>query len=113
MAIQSKEFYREKLNALNCCVIVPTYNNEKTILTVINQVLEYTCNLIVVNDGATDSTSELLKQVEHKITLLSINQTKAKELHLEQVLNMLRKRMRMPLLSIAMGSTMRTTFLFL
>jgi glycosyltransferase involved in cell wall biosynthesis len=78
MTIQSKEFYREKLNALNCCVIVPTYNNEKTILTVINQVLEYTTNLIVVNDGATDSTSELLKQVEHKITLLSYQPNKGK-----------------------------------
>jgi glycosyltransferase involved in cell wall biosynthesis len=78
MTIQSKDYYREKLNALNCCVIVPTYNNEKTILTVINQVLEYTSNLIVVNDGATDSTSELLKQVENKITLLSYQPNKGK-----------------------------------
>jgi glycosyltransferase involved in cell wall biosynthesis len=87
MTIQSKAFYREKLNTLNCCVIVPTYNNEKTILTVINQVLEYTTNLIVVNDGATDSTSELLKQVEHKITLLSYQPNKGKGIALRTGIN--------------------------
>lgn len=42
------------------CVIIPTYNNHKTLRRVINSVLEYTSNVIIVNDGATDSTPEIL-----------------------------------------------------
>jgi glycosyltransferase involved in cell wall biosynthesis len=46
---------------LNVCVIVPTYNNHKTLARVLDSVLEYTTNVIVVNDGSTDSTAEILK----------------------------------------------------
>lgn len=50
----------EKFNTLKCCVIIPTYNNYKTLQKVIEGVLVYTENVIVVNDGSTDSTSEIL-----------------------------------------------------
>ncbi|MCF6306405.1 MAG: DUF2062 domain-containing protein [Flavobacteriaceae bacterium] len=40
---------------------MPTYNNERTLKRVIDGVLKYTDDLIIVNDGATDSTSEILK----------------------------------------------------
>ena len=52
----------EKLNALKCCVIIPTYNNHKTLAAVIEGVLDQTQNVIVVNDGSTDSTVSLLAQ---------------------------------------------------
>ena len=39
---------------------MPTYNNAKTLVRVIDCVLEITKNLIVVNDGATDGTAEIL-----------------------------------------------------
>lgn len=44
------------------CVIIPTYNNEKTLARVIDGVLEYVdqSQLILVNDGSTDSTSEII-----------------------------------------------------
>ncbi len=52
-------------NALNdlYCVIVPTYNNEKTLKRVIEGVLEHIPpeSLIVVNDGSTDATPTILK----------------------------------------------------
>ncbi len=54
------ELYRKKIDALNCCIIIPTYNNQQTIAQVITDVLKFTNNIIVVNDGATDSTPELL-----------------------------------------------------
>ncbi|CAM1349420.1 DUF2062 domain-containing protein [Tenacibaculum halocynthiae] len=44
-----------------CCVIIPTYNNEKTLQRVIEGVLLYTQNIIIVNDGSTDQTSNILK----------------------------------------------------
>jgi len=53
---------------LNCCVIMPTYNNEKTIGWVIKDVLEYTENLIVVNDGAIDNTPKEIAKFGEKIT---------------------------------------------
>lgn len=42
------------------CVIIPTYNNAATIRQVINDVKQYTQNIIVVNDGCTDDTHSLL-----------------------------------------------------
>ncbi len=50
----------ERFDALGCCVIIPTYNNQNTLETVIESVMEYTQNIIVVNDGSTDLTSEIL-----------------------------------------------------
>ncbi|REE16976.1 glycosyltransferase involved in cell wall biosynthesis [Winogradskyella pacifica] len=50
-----------KLNSLQCCVIIPTFNNPKTLKRVIEGVLNYTENIIVVNDGSTDTTSKILE----------------------------------------------------
>ncbi len=50
------------MSALNCCVIIPTYNNQQTISEVITDVLKFTNDIIIVNDGATDKTPEILKQ---------------------------------------------------
>jgi len=47
---------------LKVCVIIPTYNNQNTIAAVIIDVKKYTDSIIVVNDGSTDGTSEILKQ---------------------------------------------------
>ncbi len=56
---------QDRFNALSCCVIIPTYNNQDTLEKVINGVLEYTKNIIVVNDGSTDLTSEILLNYAH------------------------------------------------
>ena len=42
------------------CVIVPTYNNEKTIVEVIRRIQSFTHNIIVVNDGSTPETMSLI-----------------------------------------------------
>ena len=46
---------------LKVCVLIPTYNNSATLASVINGVLQYTSHVIVINDGSTDNTSEILK----------------------------------------------------
>ncbi|MEH6535267.1 MAG: DUF2062 domain-containing protein [Psychroserpens sp.] len=51
-----------KLNSLQCCVIIPTFNNHKTLQKVIDRALVYTKNIIVINDGSTDSTPQILKE---------------------------------------------------
>lgn len=60
MSAQLIALCREKLIALNCCIIIPTYNNQETLADVINEVLLYTSKVIVVNDGATDNTTAIL-----------------------------------------------------
>lgn len=52
---------QELLSSINFCVIVPTYNNQKTLKKVLDSILDFTTNIIIVNDGSTDSTAEILK----------------------------------------------------
>ncbi|PZX48705.1 DUF2062 domain-containing protein [Algoriphagus chordae] len=42
------------------CIIIPTYNNEATLREVISEVLTICPDLLVVNDGSTDSTESIL-----------------------------------------------------
>lgn len=53
---------RNILSTINACVIIPTYNNEKTLKRVLLKTLEFTSEIIVVNDGSTDSTSLILNE---------------------------------------------------
>lgn len=53
---------QELLNATHFCVIVPTYNNHKTLKKVLDSIVDFTPNIIIVNDGSTDETSEILKK---------------------------------------------------
>ena len=50
-----------RLKELSVCVLIPTYNNSSSLATVINDVLQYTDQVIVVNDGCTDNTAEVLQ----------------------------------------------------
>lgn len=63
----------QKIEQINACVLIPTYNNEKTLKNVIGGVLEQIPekNLIVVNDGSTDSTDAILSDFEGRITILT------------------------------------------
>lgn len=51
---------QETMQQLKCCILVPTYNNAGTLTKVLDEVLRLTQNIVVVNDGATDSTAEIL-----------------------------------------------------
>lgn len=51
-------------NNNKCCVIVPTYNNEKTIGKVIEDILKFSNHVIIVNDGSTDGTQKILKKYD-------------------------------------------------
>src|SRR5690554_133701 len=67
----------EKINNLKCCVIIPTYNNHTSLQTTIEGVLKLTNNLIVVNDGSTDSTAHILKSFQ-KVEQIHIPENKGK-----------------------------------
>lgn len=69
---------KDRFKALKCCVIVPTYNNDGTLKTVINQLLEYTDDLLVINDGSTDSTPTILESYRDRITIITHEQNQGK-----------------------------------
>ena len=53
---------KSEFEELGVCVLIPTYNNEKTLEQVIRDVLEYCNDVIVVNDGSTDNTQFILSK---------------------------------------------------
>lgn len=59
------------------CVIIPTYNNHKTLQRVIDGVLDYTENIIVINDGSTDSTAQILSSYP-QLTVISLKENQGK-----------------------------------
>ncbi|OBX26654.1 glycosyltransferase involved in cell wall biosynthesis [Gelidibacter algens] len=58
-----------KIKFYRCCVVLPTYNNQNTLERVINGVLEFTKDIIIVNDGSTDNTLEILKKYPNIVQL--------------------------------------------
>jgi glycosyltransferase involved in cell wall biosynthesis len=79
----SGDKYKELFKAKKCCVIIPTYNNHQTIQQVITDVLVYTDQILVVNDGSTDNTEELIKGF-NGIDVVSYPKNKGKGYALQQ-----------------------------
>ena len=71
---------------MKICVIVPVYNSENHIVDVIRSVLQYTETLIVVNDGSTDGTMEVLRAtpLRKKIELVFYAKNRGKGYALQQ-----------------------------
>lgn len=71
----------EQMQELCCCVIIPTYNNGKTLEQVIRGVERYTNDVIIVNDGSTDETSQILERFSsHTIVNIPTNRGKGNAL---------------------------------
>lgn len=74
------EVQKVNLSENQTCVVMPTYNNERTLERVVTGVLERIGDacMIVVNDGSTDSTREILRKFEDRITLISYDENQGK-----------------------------------
>jgi glycosyltransferase involved in cell wall biosynthesis len=59
----------ELAQKIGCCIIIPTYNNSQTLKSVIEDVRQYISDIIVVNDGATDSTKDILAEMTDLIVI--------------------------------------------
>lgn len=53
---------QNQFDRLHCCVLIPTYNNATSLPAVLNDVLKYTDSVLVINDGCTDNTQEILSK---------------------------------------------------
>lgn len=68
-----------QMKQLGICVIIPTYNNETTIGSVIEGCKAWTDDIVVVNDGSTDTTAEILASYgKDKIAIVSYPRNKGK-----------------------------------
>jgi glycosyltransferase involved in cell wall biosynthesis len=56
------QMVKQQFITLQCCCIIPTYNNDQTLEDVIREILTYTSDVIVVNDGSTDDTLSILER---------------------------------------------------
>jgi len=63
--MENKLLYKDLFDRTKTCVIIPTYNNSTTLARLIDDVLQYTNNVIIVNDGSTDDTAAVLKAYGH------------------------------------------------
>ena len=60
------------------CALIPTYNNAGTIIDVIRRTHQQVRNIIVVNDGCTDNTAELLQSLEFPVTVVTHSRNRGK-----------------------------------
>lgn len=73
----------EKANQLKVCVLIPVYNNAQTIASVIEDVKNYCAHILVVVDGSTDGSLEIVQQIPH-IHILSYSPNKGKGIALRR-----------------------------
>jgi len=62
-------YIKQKFKQLKCCVLIPTYNNAKTIEGVIQSTLQYCNDVIIVNDGCTDDTARIIAKYPQLIVI--------------------------------------------
>ena len=67
--MQEREIIKAKFKSLKTCVLIPTYNNAKTLEAVIAKTLEYCDEVMVVNDGSTDDTSNIISKYKNLIVI--------------------------------------------
>lgn len=66
------------MRRLKICVLIPTYNNAGTLRRVISEILDYSSDIIVVNDGSTDSTNSILEDLKDSIEVISYEKNQGK-----------------------------------
>lgn len=83
--MEENKTYRERFKDLKGIVIIPTYNNAGTIREVILSVKNYSSDILVINDGSTDDTEFLLKNIEN-IQVISYSPNRGKGYALKSAL---------------------------
>ena len=75
---------RNLMQQRKVCVLMPTYNNGGTLRDVVERVLNYCTDVIVVNDGCTDNSAEILASFGKRITVVDYGRNRGKGYALKQ-----------------------------
>ena len=78
---------RAKMQQLKACIVMPTYNNGGTLHDVVERVLVYCTDVIIVNDGCTDDSAEILASFSDRITVVNYGRNRGKGYALKQGFN--------------------------
>ena len=60
------------------CAVIPTYNNCTTLRRVVEEVATYVNDIIVVNDGSTDSTVDILNNLTIPVEVITFDHNRGK-----------------------------------
>lgn len=80
----------QKAKELGVCVLIPVYNNSKTIAQVIEDVKQYCTDILVVVDGSTDGSNEIVNSIPD-ISVLSYTPNAGKGIALRRGLKEIEK----------------------
>ena len=72
------------MQEMKACTLMPTYNNGGTLRDVVERVLNYCADVIVVNDGCTDDSAEILASFGDRIIVVDYGQNRGKGYALKQ-----------------------------
>ena len=75
---------RAKMQQWKVCVVMPTYNNGNTLRDVVERVLNFCSDVIVVNDGCIDNSPEILDAFGEHITVVDYGRNRGKGYALKQ-----------------------------
>ena len=75
---------RAKMQQMKVCTVMPTYNNGGTLRDMVERVLAYCSDVIVVNDGCTDNSDEILASFGNAITVVDYGKNRGKGYALKQ-----------------------------
>lgn len=73
-----------KMRQMKVCIVMPTYNNGGTLHDVVERLLNYCADVIVVNDGCTDNSAEILASFGNAITVVDYDKNRGKGFALKQ-----------------------------
>lgn len=76
-SVKNNEQYKSTFKELECCVIIPTYNNASTIGKVAEAASTYCDDVYIVNDGCTDKTLSILEKIE-EVTVIGYPKNRGK-----------------------------------
>ncbi len=74
--IEGEFSYHELFRQRKICVLIPTYNNAGTLGAVVRDVMKYTDQIIVINDGSTDETAKIIESLA--VTSVKLEQNTGK-----------------------------------
>lgn len=60
------------------CTVIPTYNNDRTVASIVRRTMAVCSDIIVVNDGSTDNTLQELQPFGGAITLITYSRNRGK-----------------------------------
>ena len=73
-----------KMRQMKVCTVMPTYNNGGTLRNMVERVLAYCADVIVVNDGCTDNSAAILASFGNAITVVDYGKNRGKGFALKQ-----------------------------